>query len=72
MNEYDDEDEGVELLADEDAAEDAADEAADDAAEDAALETACVTVWVTTAFAGHGAEKILLTHVVTSPEINCW
>jgi hypothetical protein len=66
-----DEDVGVELAADDDAAEDAADEAADDAAFDAACDTVCVTVWVTTAFAGHGVEKIPLTQMVTSPEVNC-
>ena len=66
-----DEDAGVELAADDDAAEDAADEAADDAAFDAACDTVCVTVWVTTAFAGHGVEKIPLTQMVTSPEVNC-
>jgi len=59
------------VAADDDAAEDAADEAADDAAFDAACDTVCVTVWVTTAFAGHGVEKIPLIQMVTSPEVNC-
>jgi hypothetical protein len=65
------EDDAAEEAAD-DAAEDAAEEAAADAAFAAACDTACVTVWVTTSFAGHGVEKIPLTHIVTSPEINCW
>jgi hypothetical protein len=73
LDEEDSEDDELELVDDEeDAADDAADDAAEDAAEDAAFATACVTVCVTTAFAGHGVEKIPLTHVVTSPEINCW